>query len=279
MIREPASAPDLLWRNSGEPPHKYREEAAEGPCATCAAPLDGHGIPTREVNSPTFSNHAEFFRYSAHVCRACAWLYGIGKGRPGNVLAVGNRILHPMISLESAEKEGRPSWQEILPCLDLWTDPMLGDLQDIPEDAPFCGVLTTDPKPRLWPRMRLSTARSPALYVHAPDYGASEIRALDVGGLSRCWDLVVAALEMGFSKRAIYRGLPSDYARMKRRLEEAMGLEGKLREYRQRPEFVPALVISGIEKGEKGGDDDADGGPEPGGEAGGGPAEDGDRLF
>lgn len=130
-----STSPQLIWRNAGEPGHKYAEEVHDGVCATCAAGI-GVGVDTEQINNPTFSNHAEFFKFGTHVCRACAWLYGDPKRTHRNVLAVGGDLWWPMISAESAT-EDRPSWLELF-----------GRLKNLPPETPMCGVLTTDPKPR-----------------------------------------------------------------------------------------------------------------------------------
>lgn len=233
------SAPQLLWTNAGRPPHKYEEEPYGGPCATCGSDTE-HGVPTEEVNNPTFSNHADFFRYGTHVCRACAWLYGDPKRAHRNVLAVGEDLFWPMLSLDSATEE-RPSWLELFRRLQ----------EDYPQDASLCGVLTTDPKPRNWPKMRLSQVSTPALYVHAPDYDVSEVRELDVATLFACENKIREALALGFSKARIHSGLFGDYARTRRNLREVVALERELRECRRRQEFVPALLISGVKKEER----------------------------
>lgn len=264
---QPLSAPDLIWRNAGEPPHKYAEEPYGGLCATCGAPTET-GVSTDRINNPTFSNHAEFFKFGTHVCRACAWLYGDPKRTHRNVLAVGDELWWPMISAESATEE-RPSW------LDLFRR-----LPGYPPDAPLCGVLTTDPKPRNWPRMRLAAVAECGLYVHAPDYDVAEYRMPDVASVLGISMHVRTALLAGFSKISIYHGLTRDYQRFVKRYEEVKYTESALKHYRPAPEFVPALLITQITKEEK----DAararnTARPEPAREARGETRQDDHRLF
>ena len=204
MNRPPTSAPDLVWRNAGKPKHKYAEEKYEGVCATCAAPIEV-GVSAEQINNPTFSNHSEFFKFGTHVCRACAWLYGDPKRTHRNVLAVGDELWWPMISVENAQKQGRTSWRDLLLAVDLWSDPAFGSEAELPPDAPICGVLTTDPKPRNWPRMRLSTVRAPMLYVYAPAFDVSSLVSIDLSILGEIMDLIAEAQELGFA-RYIRRG-------------------------------------------------------------------------
>lgn len=260
------SAPQLLWRNAGEPPHKYAEEPHDGVCATCAASIVV-GISAEEINNPTFSNHAEFFRFGTHVCRACAWLYGIGKGRPGNVLAAGDELWWPMISGKSAREEERPAWLDTLQAL-----------RESPNEAPAAGVLTTDTKPRVWPRMRIVSIKDFGLYVHAPEYAISEYRTFDLADLLAVSGLVREALDMGFSKQRIRNGLLSDFARAKRNIKEVMRLEKQLHMLRERSEFAPALIVTckGWIEESKSGVSGRTGGA---GEASGKARQDGDGLF
>lgn len=260
------SAPQLIWRNAGEPPHRYREEAYVGPCATCAAAIST-GISTEQINNPTFSNHAEFFRFGTHVCRGCAWLYGIGKGRPGNIMAAGDALYRPVISKKSATEE-RPTWLEVL-----------GGLSEVSSGDWVAGVLTTDTKPRVWPRMRLASLGDFGLYIHAPEYSVSEYRSFALADLLDTSGVIRGSLDMGFTKQRIHAGLLSDFSRAKKNMKEVMQLEMLLQTLRHRPEFIPALIATykGLDKenevhGVSGRTDGA-------GEAGGQARKDGDRLF
>ena len=234
------TAPRLVWRNAGEPTHKYREESYGGLCATCGTKTEV-SISTDQINNPTFANHAEFFRYGTHACRACAWLYGDPKRTHRNVLAAGEELWWPMISIESATEE-RPSWLELL-----------RRVAEMPPETLVAGVLTSDPKPRNWPRMRLATVADFGLYVHAPDYDTSVFRSVSLADLLVATEPILEALRRGFLKTRIYSGLLADYAKAKKDLEGTMRLEEELRAIRNEPEFVPALLVSGIKKEEKDG--------------------------
>ena len=255
------TAPALVWRAAGEPAHKYTEEPHSGACATCGGGIS-IGVPIDEINNPTFSNHAEFFRYGTHACRACAWLYGIGKGRPGNIMAAGTDLYRPVISEKSATDE-RPTW--------------LDTLRSLSGDMPVAGVLTTDTKPRVWPRMRIASIRAFGLYVHAPEYAVSEYRSFSLADLGVASSAIRKALDMGFTKRRIHLGLLADFTRAKRHTREVMSLEQRLRMLRDRPEFVPALIVTYTELRKE--EDGDPGDLEPAGAEGGEARKDGDRLF
>src|SRR5581483_8085406 len=128
------TAPALLWRAAGEPPAKWPLESASGVCATCGDSL-GAGIPVEAIAGETFAMHADYLRYGTHVCPACGWLYSDAKQHHRNVLEV-------------AATQA--------------------------PDTVLSGVLTTDPKPRCWPRARLASVGRFGLYVHAPDWDTSQ---------------------------------------------------------------------------------------------------------
>jgi len=241
MVREEAevlTVSGLLWRAAGMPAPKWELEPAEGPCGTCGRPITA-GVPQKAINSPTFAQHSDYLKYGSHVCAACAWLYGLGRSRPGNFLVVGERVYWPVISLES-ETEDRPSWLRVI-----------REVARMDPRLPAAGVLTTDVKPRLWPRTRVVTLRAFGLYVHAPEYDVSTFVELDLAELERVALEIGEALRQGFTKTDVYHGLWRNYKRMRRLGKEGIELEKRLSEVRQSEVFVPALVVAGVRKGGK----------------------------
>jgi len=233
------SASSIAWHAAGQPPHEYRAIPASGVCATCAAPLT-EGISLDQIETPTFANHADYFRFgSKHVCPACAWLYGIGKGRPGNYLALPARMEFTVISLESVVTDKRP-WLVVL-----------RELAGMPGDTPIAGVMTTDVKPRLWPRTRLATVARCGLYVHAPDYDVSEYRQFDLPACLALIDAMLPPLGAGFAKASLYFGLLRDYARAAKQPAQSVAWETLIAPHRGRPHFLPALIAAGVIKGAK----------------------------
>ena len=239
MTEQNLTPPQIAHAGSGFEPHKYKDEPYTGHCATCGAAVDGQAVPIAEIENPTFSNHADFMRFGKHVCPACAWLYGAGKGKPGNFMATPNRYEQLVISLDSVVEDKRP-WLEAV-----------RDLAALPSDTPVCGVLTTDIKPRLWPRMAAGTAAVPNLFVHAPDYDLSKPVSFALSDLLDIIETVLQALSLGFSKTNCYRGLPHDYARYSKHLAAAHDLERRLKPLRDNPAFIPAVLTAGIKKGSK----------------------------
>ncbi|MDY0136360.1 MAG: hypothetical protein RBS36_04235 [Thiomicrospira sp.] len=153
---------ELVWIAQNRPTPPFKTSGYQGICGTCGASIDGDGVHIKEIDNPTFTNHADFFRFeSTHVCNACASLYSAGKAKPGNFIATDQGFDYTVISLESVVEDKKP-WLQVV-----------NDLKSMPANTKVCGVLTTDVKPRLWPRMRLNTVGQFGLYVHAPDYDVS----------------------------------------------------------------------------------------------------------
>lgn len=233
------TAPDLVWRAAGSPPAKWPLEPASGLCATCGLAIT-EGVSHQRINQESFSQQGDFFQYGSHVCAGCAWLYTDAHSKHRSLLVVGDTLEWPLLSVDAAAESGRPSWLEALRRLD-----------GLPPDTPQAGVLTTDPKPRFWPRMREGTAATPVLYVHAPDYDLSGRVRVPVSRLLLVADLVLAALALGFTKRTILHSLYHDYRRMLAAGPQAIAVEGALAEWRADPAFVPALLIAGLRKEER----------------------------
>ena len=233
------SASMHTWMAAGSPEHPYRQEDCKAVCATCADVIQ-QGIRLREIETPSTANHADYFRFgSQHVCVACAWLFSAGKGRPGNYIATPGRMEYTVISLDSVVLDKRP-WIEVLP-----------EIAKLPPSTPVAAVMTTDVKPRLWPRVRLTTVERFGLYLHVGDYDVSEWREFN---LSACLDLIehmILPLKAGYAKSSLYHGLFRDHGRSHRDPAAAMLWDGELAHHRHQPHFLPALIAAGITKESK----------------------------
>lgn len=231
-------APGLIWRNAGEPAHKYKEESYEGPCATCATEIRS-GVHTKRVAGSNFSNHTEFFKWGEYVCPACAWLYGAGRGMPGSFIAFAEEYLRPVVSPDAPKYDPphRPTWMDALKTA-----------SGSAPGAPMTGVLTSDVKARVWPRIELAICSAPGLYVHAPDYDVSEWRALDLSYLLEVADVaseaLCALLTLDAGKRHLMASLYANRPLVAAYGEEVIGWEEVLGEARDSPEFIPAVMVA-----------------------------------
>jgi len=152
-------------------------------------------------------------------------------------LACDDWCLWPMISHDTATEE-RPSW---LNALQLFAS--------FDKEAEAVGVLTTDPKPRLWPMTNTVTRDDFGMYIHAPDYNTSSFVSFSLDEcLDDCVPLIMKAMELKFSKRAIYNGLLGDFNKAKKDLCGIMALEKEIAKIRSSNAFLPALMASGQRK-------------------------------
>lgn len=229
----------LAWRAAGCPIPPYLVTDDTGSCSVCGQCIS-RGIALREIETPTMGAHADIFRFgSQHVCEACAWLFAAGKGAPGNFIVAGDHLEYTVISLESVVAAKRP-WLAVL-----------RDLIQLPADTQITGVMTTDVKPRLWPRMRLASVGAFGLYLHAGDYDVSEWREFNLAECLVITEALIPPLTAGFAKASLYFGLFRDHARASKRLGEVYAWEQILQPLRRSAAFLPALIAAGVTKGEK----------------------------
>lgn len=197
------------------------------------------GVATSCFVGPAFSNHSDYLRgYSAHVCIPCAWMYAFPKMTHRNLIAVPGRLWWPMIGHDSATLE-RPQWLSVL-----------RDIVRMPLEIPVAGVLTSDPKPRVWPRAEVCTVGSFGLYVHCPDYDLSRFLRLNLARLLDIASIIVMAIADGWPKKFILHGLYADMKRVRKDPSGTVRLEAELQLLRALPEFLPALLTAGIPKHE-----------------------------
>ena len=143
-------------------------------------------------------------------------------------------------SYSSLRNSERPSWLKVL-----------RQVARLPSSTRLVGILTTDPKPRFWPRVKMATIGHCGMYVHCPDYDVSTYLAFSLTTALRIANLCVEILRLGYSKAALYHGLWRDFARLKRYGEQVAEYEQQLCTYRPLPEFIPALLIAGVKKEDK----------------------------
>lgn len=226
----------LIWRNSGSPKPEHKiVDALGATCGTCGGGSE-RWISSASIVTPTFGNHADFLRGN-FVCEACAWLFCIGKARPGNVLAYGDTALFPVLSALGVS-EGRPRMIDALK-----------RLATQPGDTDCAAIITTDTKPRVWPRARMATRGSFGVYVHAGEYDASGFRHADLDGILSAVKIIASALSppLKCSKALIRRGLFTDAEKLTKHTAIASRIEAALRPLRDTPEFLPALIVAGLE--------------------------------
>lgn len=227
----------LIWRNSGSPAteHKSVLAAELASCGTCGGTSE-RWISSASIVTPTFGNHADFLRGN-FVCQACAWLFCIGKARPGNVLAYDDIALFPVLSALGVS-EGRPRMSDALKSFAMR-----------PNSTDCVAIITTDTKPRVWPRARMASRRYFGCYIHAGEYDTSGFRHADLDGILSAVKVIASALTtpLKCSKALIRRGLFTDAEKLTKNGALVSRIEAALRPLRDTPEFLPALIVAGPE--------------------------------
>lgn len=237
---------EICFSGAGRPSIASRFKQEPAPhntlCSTCGAAIQpgAESVPISSFDNKAFSNHHESFRFGgAYVCLSCAWLYGAGPSKPGNFVATPDAFTQTVISLESVVADKAP-WLHTL-----------RKMASLPPDTPVTGVLTTDVKIRLWPRILPATIGNFGLYVHSPDHDFSQFVYFD---LSACLDLIESMIPMlkeGFAKASLWYGLSRDFHRFSRNPARSLEWESYLQKHRHLPEFLPAVLIAGVTKEEK----------------------------
>lgn len=246
-----APAPALAWRAAGSPAPTWPIEPVPLAACACCGAAAGASVPVARFVSETYSQPADFLPFGERVCPACAWWHSETKQRHRAWLAAGERLWWPILAVETAAAEPdahlgigaqRPTWRELL-----------RHLAALPPATPLAGLLTADPKPRLWPRVRAGTVGRATLYVHStgdrsPVGDLSASLALDLAAVVALLDLIEPLLAAGWPKRAIGRGLLADFGRASRDPPAALAAERRLAPLRGRPEFAVALLAAGLTK-------------------------------
>jgi hypothetical protein len=244
----PLPAPALAWHAAGSPAPTWPVEPVPvAACACCGTPAMT-SIPIARFVSETYSQPADFLPFGERVCPACAWWHSETKQRHRSWLTDGARLWWPILSAETAAAEPdaalrvagqRPAWRDLL-----------RHVATLPAATPLAGLLTTDPKPRLWPRVRAGTVGRALLYVHStgdksPVGDVSAGVACDLREVARLLGVIEPPLAAGWTKRALGRGLLTDHARATRNLAGTLALERVLAGERGTPAWSVALLVAG----------------------------------
>ena len=224
------SATSLVHTAAGCPDSKWPSVPTSGNCACCAQPIS-NGVPTADLSGDAFSRQVDFLSFGDHVCTACAWMFSDTRTTHRNFLCYNSKLAWPMISADAATSD-RGQWLDVLK-----------EFATLPPETLAVGVLTTDPKPRLWPMARLVTRQYFGLYVHCPDWDVSEFRLLDLDHLIHMASELSGILQIGFNKSDCGFGLMRS-KQAKADIAKALKLEARIRAWRSQSEFIPALLMA-----------------------------------
>lgn len=226
------TASQLLHVALGRPTPKWPLELHEGRCLTCGAPITEGVHFERNINLKTFSNHTTLTRWGTHACPACAWLYSDAKSKHKAWAVAGDQAWWPVINVASVTPE-RPQWLDVLELI-----------AGLEPETPAAILLTTDPKPRLWHNVLVTSPHRPLVYLHNPDLDVSDNVRIDLPEAIRLTRLVAHAQHLGFSKTSAYYGLTREYPRLMRHLPASLELESSLSTARGSRELQVAVTIA-----------------------------------
>lgn len=249
---------DLLAAGIGLPP--VAEPAHDLPpgssCAITGQAIT-RGYRVADMVTDATSEFLDTFggRPDGYVSESAARCFRSANPRAGNPCARGHLAIDvgsdgvlyvsPMISCESAAKQGRPCWSAAVRAV--W-----------PQHAgrPCCVMIVDDFKRRLWPYATVGALGSQtAVYVHDGGlFGMESTIRVDWPAMLACLDAVEAVYALGFSKPAIRDGLlHSTKAVAAVGLPAAIAHERAIAGWRARPEFRPALMIAQLPAAGEGG--------------------------
>jgi hypothetical protein len=224
-----------------EIPEFVGSECPEGTRCVVTGERITSGVPSGEVITSATTEFLDGFRGgvdgwvsigAARCFRSAAPKLGNPCGK--STLAFEDRAAwQPLINAESAVKQGRPYWSAV--ARDVW-----------PAHAGqrcFC-LLTVDTKKRLWHKGRVGIL-GPGMVAYIHDGDVSMNAMLSWPEMLRCLDAVEQTYTLGWSKRAIERGLYSQHTQVESvGIREARRLERMIVAWRGTNEMRFALLIA-----------------------------------
>lgn len=220
------------------------------PGTRCALSGEGitRGYPISDIVSDAQGEwwetfHGDPFGYLSESAAAC-WLATNPKRdmRMSKSFAVFGAVAYePMVSQQSADAQGRPSWRELV-----------GLAWQRHRDEPCAIVISSDTKKRVWWRGRAGTLgrRTPILIYDTGEVGMFEVREVDWPVMLDDLAAVERAYEAGFYRRDASATLMQNPAACERLgWGEAAALEREMAAARRRPHWPFVLLIGrGLDK-------------------------------
>ncbi|MCE7937736.1 MAG: hypothetical protein DYG90_03885 [Chloroflexi bacterium CFX6] len=250
----PPTVTDLLARGIGIAPPSDIEMATDVPpgdtCAITGAPLGGVGYRCSDIVTDAVSEFIDTFNGRAttgYLSVSAAACFRSANPRTGNPTARGHLAIDtgngnvwyasPMVSRESAAKQGRPCWSDAVRAV--W--PEL-------EGRVALVLITDDFKRRCWPYATVGAlgSRTPVYLRDGALFGVESVVRVDWPALLDCLDAVERVYALGFSKPAIRDGLLHSTRAVNAlgSVVAAVRLECDIAPRRGTPEFQVALVIA-----------------------------------
>ena len=230
------NTPELLikYLNPPELPKKYKvaifDKLAMEICGITGESIaKGVAIPST-ISSATANAH-EYFKYSMKYvsppsARMFKWVIGgaIGNMYANDTKGEGGK---PMVSRESATKQGRLCWVDLIRSLSK-------------DDLTVC-IFTHEAKRRLWPFAPVGVVGSHwQIYLNTDDYQG--VLVVDHQKVLQCLGFLGVLYEIGFNKRHMRESL-FDYGVKNVSYTEKARLEGEMQKWRKTKEFLLAVFV------------------------------------
>lgn len=180
-------------------------------CAFTGHPIT-EGVPLKKVIKPATATLADTFKYPSDVVsRSTAHCFADSRGLRGNLFITEHGIQRPMISAQSAAKQGRSTWQAVFQeCLT--TPPRTGErLQRSGNPCPTkpaIFVVTDESKRRLWTDAVITEGETLRVFLNNSEM--ARVIAVEKTELLNCIGIVQSCLANGFTKRMIASSLFQD---------------------------------------------------------------------
>lgn len=204
--------------------------AHDDDCALCGLRVAA-AMPVKSLIKPATADIPDTF-HGTHVCAPCAAAFSESRLLTGSLLVMNGAGLRPMVSKESARKEGRPCWRDVI--------------RTLPVGAETVAIITSNTKRRLWTRAAVSVVGDywRPLFV---DGDTDRLLTVSITALRASLDLVESVYALGFRKELIgtslWNGLaPKTLA--EHGLERIAELEAALNVWRGSDELLISLFIA-----------------------------------
>jgi len=199
-------------------------------CAICGQ-RTAESVSVKSLIKSATGNIPDTFR-GRHACLPCATAFGESRLLTGSLLILHGEGLRPMVSKESALKEGRPCWRDLIFGMVLETSTI--------------AVITSNTKRRLWTQAVVSTVGKTwrPLFV---DGDTDRLLTVSIMRLRECLDLIEQVYALGFSKQVIAVSLWTGLAPktlLVIGMERITQFESVLSAWRGTDEFILALFVA-----------------------------------
>jgi len=209
-------------------------EDCEGHCAITGERIT-KGVKTKSIVASTVGEYLDLLPGGIHgYLSVDAAIVYKNTWNWGSRLIFKDENYHPLISASSAKQTDRLSWSQLI-----------RDVYPRKEGFPCVALVATDFKKRVWQRCEIGVlGEHTPVYVYAPDFDAARKIYVDWRRLVEMLGLIERIYASGFSKYQIQYSLLENYRLFESDPEGIIEAEKELRQLRDHPEFIVALIAA-----------------------------------